>query len=246
MSVVSDVLCRGEAYGLIQRERDRHGRRFVPMWISLTAGGAALFGSDPGGSASMAVLVFDAELVGVRGVGARVAVGAAQHLTALHDAIQEAFGWFDDHVYSFWLNNEFYGGDEFEYTSPDIPTRACVRPTFDRRARPPHRRQARLRLRLRRRLARAPDSPRRDRSDDGYYPRVLHVKGTPPPQYGGPEATDAPPPVTARGGTQLWYPPCLTEKAIYRNPRNRPLSSNFMSASDRTRTGDLRRDRPAL
>ena len=58
-----------------------------------------------------------------------VAAGAGQHLSALHDAIQEAFGWFDDHLYSFWLNGEFYGGEEFEYTSPRSPTRAVAPPT---------------------------------------------------------------------------------------------------------------------
>lgn len=58
-AVVSNVLCRGEAYGLIERkrERDRHGPRFVPMRISLTAGGALVFGGDRGRSASMTVLI---------------------------------------------------------------------------------------------------------------------------------------------------------------------------------------------
>jgi len=41
----------------------------------------------------MSALVFEADLVDVSGVGARVAVRGDQRLTALHDAIQDAFGW---------------------------------------------------------------------------------------------------------------------------------------------------------
>ncbi len=102
-AVVSHVLCRGEAYGLIRRELEPGGSRVVPTRISLTSGGAVAFGRDRAGFEPMPISVFDAELVGVRGVRATVAVGAEQHLTALHDIIQEAFGWFDDHLYSFWL-----------------------------------------------------------------------------------------------------------------------------------------------
>ena len=185
-AVVSDVLCRGEAYGLIQREHDPDGPRFVSMRISLTAGGTLLFGGDRGGSIAMAVLLFHAELVGVRGVRARVAVGAGQHLSALHDAIQEAFGWFDDHLYSFWLNGEFYGGEDFEYTSPEIPDEGC------RTADTP---LAELDLPVGARLAYVFDfgddwrvrltlSDCTD-SDGGDYPRVLNLTDTPPPQYGG-------------------------------------------------------------
>ncbi len=134
----------------------------------------------------MSVLTFDAELVGARGVRARVAVGAGQHLSALHDAIQEAFGWFDDHLYSFWLNGEFYGGEEFEYTSPEIPDEGCL--TADLPI-------VELDLPLGAKIAYVFDFgddwrvrlTLRDRadSDGGDYPRVLNRTGTPPPQYGG-------------------------------------------------------------
>ncbi len=184
--VVSAVLCRGEAYRLIQREHDPNGPRFVSMRISLTGGGALVFGGDRGGSTSMAVLVFDAELVGVRGVRARAAVEAGQHLSALHDVIQEAFGWFDDHLYSFWLNGEFYGGEEFEYTSPEIPDEGC------RTADLP---LAELDLPLGTKVAYVFDFGddwrvrlilrEKGDPDGGDYPRVLHLAGTPPPQYGG-------------------------------------------------------------
>ncbi len=45
-----------------------------------------------------AVFVFDAELLNVSGVSATVAVAAHEHLTALHDAIQQAFNWENDHL----------------------------------------------------------------------------------------------------------------------------------------------------
>ena len=50
-----------------------------------------------------------------------LAVGAEQHLTALHDAIQEAFGWHDDHLYSFWLDGCFWGSNELGFTSTEVP-----------------------------------------------------------------------------------------------------------------------------
>ena len=47
------------------------------------------------------------ELPDVSGVSAKVAVAAHEHLTVLHDAIQQAFNWENDHLYSFWLDGEF-------------------------------------------------------------------------------------------------------------------------------------------
>jgi Plasmid pRiA4b ORF-3-like protein len=191
-AIVSDVLCRGEAYGLIRREIEPGGSRVVPTRISLTDGGTFVFRRDRPGFEEMPVLVFDAELVGVRSVRASVAVGAEQHLTALHDIIQEAFGWFDDHLYSFWLNNEFYGGEEFEYTSPDIPDEGC------RTADVPI---AELDLPIGAKIAYVFDFgddwrvrfTLREQTDPdvGDYPRVLQVKGTPPPQYDDPGEVDA-------------------------------------------------------
>lgn len=40
----------------------------------------------------------------------------------VHDVLQEAFDWYDDHLYSFWLDGVFWGGDE--YTSPDVADEA--------------------------------------------------------------------------------------------------------------------------
>ena len=51
-----------------------------------------------------------------------MAIGARQHLTTLHEAIQKAFGWHDDHVYSFWIDGEFWGSENAEYARPGTPT----------------------------------------------------------------------------------------------------------------------------
>jgi hypothetical protein len=69
----------------------------------------------------MPLLIFHAKLMNAHNVSARLAVRADQHLTALHDAIQEAFGWLDDHLYSFWLDGSFWGDRASEITSPDVP-----------------------------------------------------------------------------------------------------------------------------
>jgi hypothetical protein len=63
-------------------------------------------------------LVFDAELVDHRGVRRTIAVAENQTLEDLHDALREAFEWWDDHLYSFWLDGEFWGDRASEYTSP--------------------------------------------------------------------------------------------------------------------------------
>jgi hypothetical protein len=126
-------------------------------------------------------VVFDAELVGARGVRARLAVLERQPLTALHDAIQEAFGWFDDHLYSFWLDGRFWG--EQEVTSPVVPDEA------ERTADVPI---AELDLRIGQRVAYVFDfgdewrvrlTVRERATAAGEHPRVLELRGVPPPQY---------------------------------------------------------------
>lgn len=59
--------------------------------------------------------VFDAQLDHLRGVRRTVAVRADQSLADLHRALQEAFGWSDDHLYAFWLSGEFFAHDGSEY-----------------------------------------------------------------------------------------------------------------------------------
>jgi len=136
----------------------------------------------------MTILIFDAELLNASGVSARLAVGTDQHLTALHDAIQEAFGWQDDHLYSFWLDNTFWGDEEAEITSPVDPdegTRTADLPITELDLRPGQQiayvfdfgDDWRVRLTLR------DDAP----GDGGRYPRVLQRTGQAPPQYPDPD-----------------------------------------------------------
>ncbi len=111
-------------------------------------------------------------------------LGADQHLTALHDGIQEAFGWQDDHLYSFWLDNTFWGDDESEITSPVDPgegTRTADLPITELDLHPGQRiayvfdfgDDWRVRLTMR----------GEESSDGGRYPRVLQRTGHTPPQY---------------------------------------------------------------
>jgi len=131
-----------------------------------------------------AALVFDAELLDVRGVGARLAVLERQPLTAVHDAIQQAFGWFDDHLYSFWLDGSFFGSDEVELTTPDAPDEGVATADVP---------LAELDLQLGRRIGYVFDFGgewrvrltvrERVAAEPGDHPRVLELRGTPPPQY---------------------------------------------------------------
>jgi len=69
----------------------------------------------------MDAYVFEAELVEDPDVSRRVAVRGDQTLVDLHEELRRAFEWWDDHLYSFWLDGEFWGGRENEYTSPVEP-----------------------------------------------------------------------------------------------------------------------------
>jgi Plasmid pRiA4b ORF-3-like protein len=184
--IVGDVLRRGEAYGLIECQADPEQPRRFARRIALSEGGRALFGGRPRGSVGSSVLVFDAELVNVPDVTARLAVGAEQQLTALHDAIQNAFGWWDDHLYSFWLSEEFWAERDLEFTTPDAPDEgvriaevALAELGLDLEAKISYvfdfGDEWRVRLTLRGHA----------QPDGGTYPRVLERQGTAPPQYPG-------------------------------------------------------------
>jgi hypothetical protein len=176
------VLCRAEGYGLVRRHRE-------PLTFELTAAGKALAALEPSAAvttaaAGDAALIFDAELLNVRGVRARLAVLERQPLTALHDAIQQAFGWYDDHLYSFWLDGSFFGSDEAELTTPHTPDEGIATadvPLAELDLHPGQRigyvfdfgDDWRVRLTVRERVAAEP----------GDHPRVLERHGTPPPQY---------------------------------------------------------------
>jgi hypothetical protein len=177
------VLCRAEGYGFLSRRR-------TPLTFELTAAGHRLADGAPAAAetasaaAGDAALVFDAELLNVRGVQARLAVLERQPLTALHDAIQQAFGWWDDHLYSFWLDGSFFGSRDAELTSPVTPDEGVATadvPITELDLRSGQRigyvfdfgDEWRVRLTLRERVAAEPAD----------YPRVLELRGTPPPQY---------------------------------------------------------------
>lgn len=170
---IMPLLWRAEGFGLLLCT-DRHAT------YQLTDAARRLAGPGRAAAAGDAALVFDAELVNVRGVRARLAVLERQPLTALHDAIQEAFGWWDDHLYSFWLDGRFWG--EQEVTSPVVPDEA------ERTADVPI---TELDLRVGQRIAYVFDFGDewrvrltvRDRvTATGEHPRVLELRGT-PPQY---------------------------------------------------------------
>jgi hypothetical protein len=174
VGALQPVLCRAEGYGLLRRSG-------TPSTLELTAAGHGLAASAPATEPGDAALVLDAELVGVRGVRARIAVLERQPLTALHDAIQEAFGWLDDHLYSFWLDGRFWGDEEI--TSPVVPDEA------ERTADVPI---IELDLRVAQRIAYVFDfgdewrvrlTVRERVPASGHHPRVLELRGTPPPQY---------------------------------------------------------------
>ena len=62
--------------------------------------------------------VFTAELVGFQGVRRTITVPSELTLVDLHYALQSAFGWDDDHLYSFWLNGAFWGAEDAHYMHP--------------------------------------------------------------------------------------------------------------------------------
>jgi hypothetical protein len=119
--VVSDVLCRGEAYGLVERKPDPDKPKSHRALISLTPAARLVFGTSRSEVAARSIFVFEAELLNVSGVSALVAVAGHEHLTDLHGPIQQAFNWEDDHLYSFWLDGEFWGNDRTEFVRPGTP-----------------------------------------------------------------------------------------------------------------------------
>jgi hypothetical protein len=186
LQALHPLLWLAEGYGLVRRPP-----RGEPLTLELTAAGhrlaagpsllaAATIPAAPGDTA----LVFDAALLNAKGVRARLAVLERQPLTALHDAIQQAFGWWDDHLYSFWLDGSFFGEQEVELTTPDMPDAGVATAdvpiaelglgigqrigyVFDFGD------DWRVRLTVRERIA----------ADAADHPRVLELRGTPPPQY---------------------------------------------------------------
>ena len=119
--VVSDVLRRGEAYGLMERNPDPDKPHSWGALISLSQAARFVLRRNRSEVAGRSVFVFEAELLNVSGVSARIAVAGHEHLTALHDAIQQAFNWENDHLYSFWLDGQFWGDATAELVIPGAP-----------------------------------------------------------------------------------------------------------------------------
>jgi Plasmid pRiA4b ORF-3-like protein len=65
--------------------------------------------------------VLEAELVEYPEVSRRLAVRGDQTLVDLHEELRRTFEWWEDHLYSFWLDGEFWGDKASEYTSPIEP-----------------------------------------------------------------------------------------------------------------------------
>jgi pRiA4b ORF-3-like protein len=65
--------------------------------------------------------VFEAELADHPGVSRTFALAGDQTLELLHVLLRGGFGWGEDHLYSFWLDGEFWGDPESEYTAPFEP-----------------------------------------------------------------------------------------------------------------------------
>jgi len=134
------------------------------------------------------VFVFRARLVGVRGVRRRVAVRGDQTLAHLHGALQEAFGWADDHLYAFWLDGVHWSRRGVEFTDP-----GHARELGDPSTRSARVRLGDLGLEPGQKIAYVFDFgdewrveltvARVDADDGGIYPRLLESTGEAPPQY---------------------------------------------------------------
>lgn len=59
----------------------------------------------------VAVYVFRASLVGIRGITRKLAVREDETLEDVHHLLQLAFDWDDDHLYAFWLSGKFWSRD---------------------------------------------------------------------------------------------------------------------------------------
>ena len=146
------------------------------------------------------VYVLKADLVGFRGIHRTIAIRSDLTLVDVHYALQAAFDWDDDHLYSFWPDGEFYSRDGREYTHPFHAAQPNPLGLF---ARGPARASAeirlnRLKLKKGQRLAYLFDfgdewrvrlTVRQITADDGQpYPRQLESVGDAPPQY--PDSAD--------------------------------------------------------
>jgi hypothetical protein len=128
--------------------------------------------------------IFRTRLVGWKGVTRTVAVRGDQTLVDLHEVLQDAYGWADDHLYSFWLDRRFWGSESTEYTTPEF---------LEQGQRSARKRLDRLALAVGQRIVYVFDFgdewrvaltlAKVDPADDRSYPRITSSRGVPPPQY---------------------------------------------------------------
>lgn len=144
---------------------------------------------------AMQVYVLRAGLVGFRGIHRTIAVRSNQTLVEVHYALQAAFDWDDDHLYSFWLDGAFWSRDGREYTYPFHASQPNPLGPFAHGPAPGSAeiRLSRLQLKEGQRIAYLFDfgdewrvrlTVREISADDGEpYPRLLEKVGDAPPQY---------------------------------------------------------------
>lgn len=141
--------------------------------------------------------VFSAKLDGWRAVHRMIAVSADQTLADVHDVLQAAFDWDNDHLYAFWLDGRFWSRDGTEYVHP-FGLEGDPFAGWDLPIAKPRRKSAkvplnRLRLTKGQRIAYVFDFGDEWRVrltlrhivavDGGPYPRILKSVGEAPPQY---------------------------------------------------------------
>ncbi|MFN2468958.1 MAG: plasmid pRiA4b ORF-3 family protein [Gaiellaceae bacterium] len=130
--------------------------------------------------------VFNTALVGFRGVSRKLAVRGDETLADLHQLLQLAFDWDDDHLYSFWLSGTFWDSQSgSEYT--------CPSPWLERGQRTARVRLDRLGLRTGQKIAYVFDFGDEWRvrltlveiraADAEPCPPILVSRGEAPPQY---------------------------------------------------------------
>jgi hypothetical protein len=120
-------------------------------------------------------------------VSRTIAIRQDQTLEQLHEALRLAFGWYDPHLYSFWVGGDFWDPETPEYTAPyELETRLEGAESA---------RIALLKLKLRKgsKLSYVFDFGDEWRlaltvvetwpADDGSYPMLVDAEGVTPPQY---------------------------------------------------------------
>jgi len=129
-------------------------------------------------------------MVGFRGVSRKLAIREDETLADLHQLIQLAFEWDDDHLYAFWRSGKFWDRQEVAFGGPGF-----CQESGDRSARI---RLDRLALEVGQTLAYVFDFGDEWRvrlklvdvraADGVAVPPILDSRGQPPPQYGWDDA----------------------------------------------------------